>query len=67
MVGGDALPSRARTTRWPTPSSGCGVSHLDGLPVLDGTVLRGVLTRRSIAAILHARAEAKGQAAVSGR
>ena len=37
-------------------------SHLDGLPVLDGTTLRGVLTRRSIAALLHARAEARGQA-----
>jgi Zn-dependent protease len=37
-------------------------SHLDGLPVLDGAALRGVLTRRSIAAILHARAEGQGQA-----
>jgi Zn-dependent protease len=37
-------------------------SHLDGLPVLDGTTLSGVLTRRSIAAILHARAEAHGEA-----
>jgi Zn-dependent protease/predicted transcriptional regulator len=36
-------------------------SHLDGLPVLDGGTLRGVLTRRSIAALLHARAEASGQ------
>jgi Zn-dependent protease len=37
-------------------------SHLDGLPVLDGETLRGVLTRRSIAALLHARAEARGRA-----
>jgi Zn-dependent protease/predicted transcriptional regulator len=37
-------------------------SHLDGLPVLDGSVLRGVLTRRSIAALLHARAESRGLA-----
>jgi Zn-dependent protease len=37
-------------------------SHLDGLPVLDGETLSGVLTRRSIAALLHARAEARGQA-----
>jgi len=36
--------------------------NVDGLPVLDGEALRGVLTRRSIAAILHARAEAQGQA-----
>lgn len=45
----DALESLRRT-------------HLDGLPVLDGATLRGVLTRRSIAALLHARAEARGQA-----
>jgi Zn-dependent protease len=37
------------------------VSRLDGLPVLDGTILRGVVTRRSIAAMLHARADATGQ------
>jgi CBS domain-containing protein len=36
-------------------------SRLDGLPVLDGAILRGVVTRRSIAAILHARADARGQ------
>ena len=45
----DALESLRRT-------------HLDGLPVLDGSTLRGVLTRRSIAALLHARAESRGQA-----
>ena len=37
-------------------------SRLDGLPVVDGDALLGVLTRRSIAALLHARAEARGQA-----
>jgi Zn-dependent protease/predicted transcriptional regulator len=37
-------------------------SHLDGLPVLDGETLRGVLTRRPIAALLHARAESRGLA-----
>lgn len=37
-------------------------THLDGLPVLDGSTLRGVLTRRSIAALLHARAESRGEA-----
>jgi Zn-dependent protease/CBS domain-containing protein len=36
-------------------------SRLDGLPVLDGPTLRGVITRRSIAAIIHARADARGQ------
>jgi Zn-dependent protease len=35
-------------------------SHLDGLPVLDATGLRGVLTRRSIASMLRARAELTG-------
>ena len=36
------------------------VSRLDGLPVLDGATLRGVLTRRSIAVALRARAELRG-------
>jgi Zn-dependent protease len=35
-------------------------SHLDGLPVLEGTDLRGVLTRRSIAIALRARADLRG-------
>jgi Zn-dependent protease len=35
-------------------------SHLDGLPVLDASGLRGVMTRRSIAAMLRARAELNG-------
>jgi len=35
-------------------------SRLDGLPVLDGPTLRGVLTRRSIAVALRARAELRG-------
>jgi Zn-dependent protease len=35
-------------------------SHLDGLPVLDGSALRGVLTRRSIAVALRAKAELQG-------
>jgi Zn-dependent protease len=37
-------------------------SHLDGLPVLDASGLRGVMTRRSIAAMLRARAELNGVA-----
>jgi Zn-dependent protease/CBS domain-containing protein len=36
-------------------------SRLDGLPVLDGPTLRGVVTRRSIAAMVAARADARGQ------
>jgi Zn-dependent protease len=35
-------------------------SRLDGLPVRDGARLRGVLTRRSIAVALRARAELQG-------
>jgi Zn-dependent protease/CBS domain-containing protein len=35
-------------------------SHLDGLPVRDGTALRGVLTRRSVAVTLRARADLRG-------
>jgi Zn-dependent protease/CBS domain-containing protein len=35
-------------------------SHLDGLPVLEGADLRGVLTRRSIAVALRARADLSG-------
>jgi IMP dehydrogenase len=35
-------------------------SHLDGLPVLEGTDLRGVLTKRSIAIALRARADIRG-------
>jgi Zn-dependent protease len=35
-------------------------SRLDGLPVLDGAALRGVLTRRSIAVALRAKADLQG-------
>jgi Zn-dependent protease len=35
-------------------------SRLDGLPVLEGADLRGVLTRRSIAVALRARADLRG-------
>jgi Zn-dependent protease len=35
-------------------------SRLDGLPVRDGATLRGVLTRRSIAVALRARADLSG-------
>jgi CBS domain-containing protein len=33
---------------------------VDGLPVLDGTVLAGVLTLRSVAAAVQARAKVAG-------
>jgi CBS domain-containing protein len=35
-------------------------SRLDGLPVREGPTLRGVLTRRSIAVALRARADLRG-------
>jgi Zn-dependent protease len=61
MIGGDDLPTAAPDDRLTDALERLRQSHLDGLPVLDGTILRGVLTRRSIAAILHARADARGQ------
>jgi CBS domain-containing protein len=62
MIGGDSLPVASPDDTLTDALERLRLSHLDGLPVLDGTILRGVLTRRSVAAKLHARAEAKGQA-----
>ncbi|MBA2718837.1 MAG: CBS domain-containing protein [Chloroflexi bacterium] len=62
MVGGDDLPTAREDERLTDALERLRTSHLDGLPVLDGTILRGVLTRRSIAALLQARAESRGQA-----
>ncbi|HUQ79431.1 MAG TPA: CBS domain-containing protein [Patescibacteria group bacterium] len=62
MIGGDDLPTARADERLTDALERLRRSRLDGLPVLDGTVLRGVLTRRSIAALLHARAESRGQA-----
>ena len=62
MVGGETMPSASPGDSLADALERLRISHLDGLPVLDGTVLRGMLTRRSIAVALHARAEARGQA-----
>ena len=62
MVAGSDMPTATPDDRLTDALERLRRSHLDGLPVLDGSILRGVLTRRSIAAILHARAEAQGQA-----
>jgi CBS domain-containing protein len=62
MVGGDDLPTARAEDRLADALERLRASRLDGMPVLDGTTLRGVLTRRSIAALLHARAESRGQA-----
>jgi Zn-dependent protease/CBS domain-containing protein len=62
MVGGTAMPVASPDDSVTDALERLRISHLDGMPVLDGTVLRGVLTTRSIAASLHARAEMKGQA-----
>jgi Zn-dependent protease/CBS domain-containing protein len=62
MVGGADLPTATEQDRLSDALERLRISHLDGIPVLDGTILRGVLTRRSIAALLHARAESRGQA-----
>ncbi|MEA2518621.1 MAG: hypothetical protein QOF49_701, partial [Chloroflexota bacterium] len=61
-VGGDDLPTARADERLTVALERLRKSRLDGLPVLDGTTLRGVLTRRSIAALLQARAESRGQA-----
>jgi CBS domain-containing protein len=62
MVGKPEMPTASPNDRLTDALERLRQSHLDGLPVLDGDTLRGVLTRRSIAALLHARAEARGQA-----
>jgi Zn-dependent protease len=62
MVAGDDLPVASPEESLTIALDRLRRSHLDGLPVLDGAALLGVLTRRSIAAVLHARAEAQGQA-----
>ena len=62
MVGTALMPTASPDDRLTDALESLRRSHLDGLPVLDGGALRGVLTRRSIAALLHARAEARGQA-----
>jgi Zn-dependent protease len=62
MVSKPDMPTASPNDRLTDALERLRQSHLDGLPVLDGDTLRGVLTRRSIAALLHARAEARGQA-----
>jgi Zn-dependent protease len=62
MVGKPEMPTASPDDRLTDALERLRQSHLDGLAVLDGGILRGVLTRRSIAALLHARAEARGQA-----
>jgi Zn-dependent protease len=61
MVGAPAMPT-ARLDDWLTDAlEQLRRTHLDGLPVLDGSTLRGVLTRRSIGALITARANARGE------
>ncbi|HEV7810937.1 MAG TPA: CBS domain-containing protein [Candidatus Limnocylindrales bacterium] len=62
MVGGPDLPTTTPDERLTDALERLRNSRLDGLPVLDGETLRGMLTRRSIAAVLHARADARGRA-----
>jgi len=61
MVGKPDMPTASPGDRLTDAVEQLRQSHLDGMPVLEGGTLRGVLTRRSIAALLHARAEASGQ------
>ncbi|MEA2548225.1 MAG: hypothetical protein QOE42_823, partial [Chloroflexota bacterium] len=62
MIGKPDMPTASPGDRLTDAVEQLRQSHLDGLAVLEGGTLRGVLTRRSIAALLHARAEASGQA-----
>jgi Zn-dependent protease/predicted transcriptional regulator len=62
MIVPPAMPTAGPEDRLTDALESLRRSHLDGLPVLDGETLRGVLTRRSIAALLHARAESRGLA-----
>ncbi|HEY3163052.1 MAG TPA: CBS domain-containing protein [Candidatus Limnocylindrales bacterium] len=61
MVSEPAMPTASPDDRLTDALEQLRQSHLDGLPVLESGRLRGVLTRRSIAALLHARAEARGE------
>jgi CBS domain-containing protein len=61
MVSEPAMPTASPGDRLTDALEQLRQSHLDGLPVLEGGRLSGVLTRRSIAALLHARAEARGE------
>ena len=62
MIAEPEMPTASPDDRLTDALEALRQSHLDGLPVVDGGILRGVLTRRSIAALLHARAEARGEA-----
>jgi Zn-dependent protease len=62
MIAEPEMPTASPDDRLTDALEALRQSHLDGLAVLDGGILRGVLTRRSIAALLHARAEARGEA-----
>lgn len=62
MVAQPEMPTASPNDRLTDALERLRQSHLDGLPVVEEGTLRGVLTRRSIAALLHARAEARGQA-----
>ena len=62
MVGKADMPTATPEDRLTDALERLRQSHLDGLAVLDGGRLRGVLTRRSIGILLHARAEERGQA-----
>ena len=61
MIGKPDMPTASPDDRLTDAVEQLRQSHLDGMAVLEGGTLRGVLTRRSIAALLHARAEASGQ------
>jgi Zn-dependent protease len=60
MVDAATLPSLGPAESLSDGLERLRTSRLDGLPVLEGPTLRGVLTRRSIAVALRARADLRG-------
>ena len=60
MVGRAELPDTGTDESLTDAVERLRTTRLDALPVFDGAAFRGFLTRRSVAAALHRRAEARG-------
>lgn len=60
MVGRAELPETGPDESLTDAVERLRTTRLDALPVFDGAAFRGFLTRRSVAAALHRRAEARG-------
>jgi Zn-dependent protease/predicted transcriptional regulator len=62
MIARDAIPVVALGTPLRAAFESLRRSGLDGLPVLEGTEVRGFLTRRGLVELLKTRAEIRGEA-----